>query len=140
MERRPKVDVWPIQLWNRPSVLPVPLLAPDPDVALDLGAAVASVYERGAYARQIDYQQAPPPSSLHNAEAEWLAVLPVRNSQSMLARARASTTSDQVIDTACMSQLYEETAGITSSPNNLRDFNACSWGIPPKRWLAQNTS
>jgi hypothetical protein len=74
-ERRPRVDVWPIQLWDRLPVLPVPLLAPDPDVALDLGAAVASVYQRGAYAQQIDYLQAPPPPPLGNAEAEWLAEL-----------------------------------------------------------------
>src|SRR6266545_5032831 len=39
-ERRPRVDVWPIQLRDRLPVLPVPLLAPDPDVALDLGVAV----------------------------------------------------------------------------------------------------
>jgi Protein of unknown function (DUF4058) len=74
-ERRPRVDVWPIQLWDRLPILPVPLLAPDPDVALDLGAAVASVYERGAYAQQIDYRQSPPPPPLGNAEAEWLAEL-----------------------------------------------------------------
>jgi hypothetical protein len=34
---------------------------------------VASVYERGAYAQQIDYRQSPPPPPLPNAEAEWLA-------------------------------------------------------------------
>jgi hypothetical protein len=74
-ERRPRVDVWPIQLSDRLPVLPVPLLAPDPDVPLDLGATVASVYERGAYAQQIDYQQSPPPPPLANAEADWLADL-----------------------------------------------------------------
>jgi hypothetical protein len=74
-ERRPRVDVWPIQLWDYLPVLPVPLLAPDPDVPLDLSVAVASVYERGAYAQQIDYRQPPPPPPLGNAEAEWLAEL-----------------------------------------------------------------
>jgi Protein of unknown function (DUF4058) len=74
-ERRPRVDVWPIQLRDRLPVLPVPLLAPDPDVPLDLGVAVASVYERGAYAQQIDCRQSPPPPPLANAEAEWLAVV-----------------------------------------------------------------
>lgn len=74
-ERRPKVDVWPIQVWDPLPVLPVPLLAPDPDVALGLGMAVASVYERGAYAQQIDYHQPPPPPSLTSAETEWLAGL-----------------------------------------------------------------
>jgi Protein of unknown function (DUF4058) len=74
-ERRPRVDVWPIQLRDRLPVLPVPLLAPDPDVVLDLAVAVASVYDRGAYAQQIDYRQPPPPPPLANAEVEWLAEL-----------------------------------------------------------------
>jgi hypothetical protein len=74
-ERRPRVDVWPIQLRDRLPVFPVPLLAPDPDVPLDLSAVVASVYERGAYAQQIDYRQSPPPLPLANAEVKWLAEL-----------------------------------------------------------------
>jgi hypothetical protein len=73
--RRPTVEVWPIQLANRLPVLPVPLLEPDPDVPLDLGAAVVSVYERGAYASQIDYQQPPPPPALSKSEADWLRTL-----------------------------------------------------------------
>jgi Protein of unknown function (DUF4058) len=71
-DRRPRVAVWPIQLMNHLPVLPVPLLESDPDVPLDLAAAVASVYERGAYAQQIDYQQPPPPPALTSAEANWL--------------------------------------------------------------------
>jgi hypothetical protein len=74
-ERRPRVDVWPLQLRDRLPILPVPLLTPDPDVALDLGAAVASVYERGAYVQQIDYRQSPPPPPLPSAETEWLTEL-----------------------------------------------------------------
>ena len=73
--RRPTVEVWPIQLADRLPVLPVPLLEPDPDVPLGLGAAVASVYERGAYASQIDYQQSPPPPALSQSEADWLRTL-----------------------------------------------------------------
>ena len=72
-ERRPRVEVWPIQLWERLPALPVPLLDPDPDVLLDLGTAVASVYERGAYASQITYHLPPPPPALSHAESEWLA-------------------------------------------------------------------
>jgi hypothetical protein len=71
-DRRPTVEVWPIQLADKLPVLPVPLLEPDPDVALDLGAAVAAVYERGAYGQQIDYRQPPPSSPLSQAEAAWL--------------------------------------------------------------------
>ena len=36
-ERRPTVDVWPIQLSDKLPTMPVPLLEPDPDVAMDLG-------------------------------------------------------------------------------------------------------
>jgi hypothetical protein len=56
-------------------VLPVPLLEPDPDVPCDLGATVASVYERGAYASQIDYSQPPPPPPLARTQADWLEAL-----------------------------------------------------------------
>jgi hypothetical protein len=69
---RPKVEVWPIQLRDELPVLPVPLLEPDPDVPLDLGAAVASVYERGAYAIRIDYRQPPPLPPLAPEEAGWV--------------------------------------------------------------------
>jgi len=74
-ERRPTAEVWPIQLADRLPVLPVPLVKPDPDVPLDIGEVVASVYERGAYAQQIDYTQPPPPPSLSNDEIAWLETL-----------------------------------------------------------------
>jgi hypothetical protein len=74
-ERRPRVEVWPIALSERLPVLPVPVLEPDPDVPLDLGAAVASVYERGAYARKIDYNQPPPPPPFSAEEAAWVDTL-----------------------------------------------------------------
>ncbi len=48
----------------------MPLVEPDPDVALDLGAVVAAVYERGGYATLIDYSQQPPPP-LSEAESAW---------------------------------------------------------------------
>ena len=66
------MEVWPIQLPDPLPVLPIPLLEPDPDVPLDLGAAVASVYERAAYAAQIDYRQPPPPPPLSPDETEWV--------------------------------------------------------------------
>ena len=73
--RRPTVEVWPIQLASPLPVVPVPLLEPDPDVPMDLGAAVASVYERGAYERTIDYQSPPPPPALSVEEAAWVEQL-----------------------------------------------------------------
>ena len=63
-DHRPHVQVWPIQLAERLPVLPVPLREPDPDASIDLGAAVATIYDRGAYAAQIDYANPPPPPAL----------------------------------------------------------------------------
>lgn len=72
-ERRPKVDVWPILLQDSLPVVPVPLLAPDADAELNLGSAVASVYERGGYATLIDYSKPPPPPALPPEDAEWVS-------------------------------------------------------------------
>ncbi|MBI3946477.1 MAG: DUF4058 family protein [Armatimonadetes bacterium] len=70
--RYPTAEVWPIQLRDPLPTVPVPLLEPDPDAPLDLGAAVAAAYERGAYGALIDYGLAPPPPPLPEAEAAWL--------------------------------------------------------------------
>lgn len=70
-EERPTVEVWPIQLSDPLPVVPVPLLARDPDVLLDLSAAVAAVYERNGYARRFDYRE-PLSPPLSDAEQRWL--------------------------------------------------------------------
>ena len=72
VDRPHHAEVWPIQLNDRLPVLPVPLLAPDPDAVLDLGAVVAAVYERGGYDVQIDYQQPPPLPSLSEEQSTWV--------------------------------------------------------------------
>lgn len=72
VNRRPQVEVWPLQLKAKLPVLPVPLLAPDPDAPLDLGQTVAMVYERGGYDVQIDYTQPVPPPALTDEEADWV--------------------------------------------------------------------
>ncbi len=69
---RPHVSVWPILLTARLPVVPVPLLEPDPDVFLDLGAVVASVYERGGYDARIDYRTPLPPPTLDEQDAAWV--------------------------------------------------------------------
>lgn len=74
-DRRPQVDVWPIQVADPLPVVPVPLLAPDPDVFLDLGACFTTVYDRAAYSDEIDYGQQPPPPPLSEAEAAWVEQL-----------------------------------------------------------------
>jgi hypothetical protein len=74
-ECRPSVQVWPIQLQERLPRVPVPLLEGDPETPLDLGAVVASVYERGAFGRRLDYSEAPPPPALPEASAAWMDAL-----------------------------------------------------------------
>ena len=54
-ERRPDCDVYAWTIRDPLPPIPIPLLAPDPDVVLDLGAVFATSYERGRYARLIDY-------------------------------------------------------------------------------------
>jgi hypothetical protein len=72
VSRRPKVEVWPIQLDEKLPTIPVPLLEPDPDAPLNLAMVVAAVYERGGYGVLIDYSQPPPPPPLSDADAAWL--------------------------------------------------------------------
>lgn len=72
VEQRPWVEVWPLPLPEGLPTIPVPLWKPDPDAALDLGALVASVYERGGYEDRIDYREAPPAPPLSQEEAAWV--------------------------------------------------------------------
>jgi hypothetical protein len=53
VERRPDCDVFAWTIRDRLPTIPIPLLAPDPDIVVDLAPAFASVYERGRYARLI---------------------------------------------------------------------------------------
>jgi len=49
----------------------VPLVGEDPDVAMDIQAAMAQVYDAGAYGQRIDYRAACRPS-LRPADQEWV--------------------------------------------------------------------
>jgi hypothetical protein len=71
-DRRPVVEVWPIQFQERLPILPVPLVEPDPDAPLDLSAIVVDVYERGGYATLIDYHRPPPAPKLTEADLIWV--------------------------------------------------------------------
>jgi hypothetical protein len=69
---RPRAPVWAIRVSDALPVVPVPLIAPDPDAALDLQEVVTLAYERGGYDSEIDYSVMPPPP-WSAEEAAWIA-------------------------------------------------------------------
>ncbi len=72
-DNRPKVEIWPLRIQEAIPVLPVPLLYPDPDVPLDLGRAIQTIYEVAAYDMRLDYYEPPPKPDLALEDAEWVA-------------------------------------------------------------------
>jgi len=71
-ERRPKVEIWPLRIQDPIAILPVPLKTPDPDVPLDLGQTIQTIYDRAAYDMRIDYSQPPPKPDLSPEGVAWL--------------------------------------------------------------------
>jgi hypothetical protein len=62
-EQRPKLLFWPFGLRQRLPVVPIPLLAPDPDVALDLHAVLNRTYDAADYGKYIYGESPDPPLS-----------------------------------------------------------------------------
>src|SRR5262249_35303191 len=54
-ERRPDCEVYTWTIRDPLPPIPIPMSEPDPDVILDLGPVFATAYQRGRYARLIDY-------------------------------------------------------------------------------------
>jgi len=67
------VEAWPLDLRDPLPTLPIPLLAPDPDVPLDLAAALAAIYDEAGYDLSIDYHRPPPPPPLSEDDRAWAA-------------------------------------------------------------------
>lgn len=65
-------DVWAIPIQDRLPVLPVPLVAPDRDAALDLQMALQLTYARSLYHLSIDYAQIPPPPAFDEPDLAWI--------------------------------------------------------------------
>jgi hypothetical protein len=72
-DRRPSCDVYPWTVRVPLPVLPIPLLAPDPDIEVDLQAAFNVAYQRGRYDRLVRYNEPPPPPSFAGDDADWVA-------------------------------------------------------------------
>jgi hypothetical protein len=69
--QRPKTLAWPASLRKPLPCFPVPLLAPDEDVLLDLQRAFTNVYDLLAYDLSTDYTR-PPESALGPADRAWV--------------------------------------------------------------------
>lgn len=72
VERRPQIDIWPLNLPDPIPLLPVPLRTPDGDVPIDLGRALHEIYRDARYDLRIDYRQNPPAPELPPDELRWL--------------------------------------------------------------------
>jgi hypothetical protein len=71
-QSRPLTQVWAVGLRGRLPTVPVPLLSPDPDVSLDIQAAVKACFDLVGYERLLDYSAPPPPPELDAEDAAWL--------------------------------------------------------------------
>jgi hypothetical protein len=71
---RPRSSVWPISVRQPLPTIPIPLLAPDPPVPLDLGQALRTTYARARYDLRVNYRKPPVPPLSPN-DAAWTAAL-----------------------------------------------------------------
>jgi hypothetical protein len=73
-ETRPDSLVYSWSLRDCLPVLPIPLLAPDPDLPIPLADVYATAFDRGRYARSIDRSQ-PLPTPWADDDRSWAAAL-----------------------------------------------------------------
>jgi hypothetical protein len=65
-------EIWPVELNQPLPILPIPLLPPDPDIALDLNTALRDIYTRARYEARINYQAPVPSPPLRPAMRDWV--------------------------------------------------------------------
>lgn len=70
-DRRPNCEVYTWTVRHPLPTIPIPLKAPDPDILLDLGSVYAVAFERGRYARSIDYGK-PPALPFDEGTLRWI--------------------------------------------------------------------
>ena len=73
-DRRPNCDVYAWSIRQALSKIMIPLAAPDPDIALDLGELFTTTYDRGRYKRSLNYS-VPPAAPLAAADQQWAAAI-----------------------------------------------------------------
>jgi Protein of unknown function (DUF4058) len=69
-QQRPQSEVYAWSVRDPLPVIPIPLAKPDPDIMADLGAVFATTYDRGRYARLLDYRLSPTTLRSH-ASRPW---------------------------------------------------------------------
>ena len=70
-DHRPDCQVYAWSLRQPLPHLPIPLRAPDPDLTIDLQAVFTTAYDKGRYARSLDYG-APPGARLEPETLSWV--------------------------------------------------------------------
>ncbi len=73
-EQRPRADIQSWTVRDPLPTVPIPLRTPDPDVPLDLAQVFTTAYDRGRYARVLDYA-ALPLAPLRPEDQAWAAEL-----------------------------------------------------------------
>lgn len=71
-DRRMEFDVFPFELPEPLPVLRVPLLPGDAPIDVELQAVFDRCYDTGAYRREVDYKQNPPPPALSPERLAWV--------------------------------------------------------------------
>lgn len=69
VSRRPRCELYPMELRSPLSPVNVPLAEPDPDAFLDLQAEVAAVWRKGPFRKLVPYNRTLP--GLTSEEMEW---------------------------------------------------------------------
>ncbi|MCI0476256.1 MAG: DUF4058 family protein [Anaerolineales bacterium] len=64
-------ETYPVRLEQKLPFIRVPLVAPDPDVTLDIQAVLNQTYDNGAYHRLLNYRE-PPRTTLSTDEVVWV--------------------------------------------------------------------
>jgi hypothetical protein len=67
-----RADIWAVHVQDVLPVLPVPLLAPDADVPLDLSKAMELIFERSFYHLSINYNEKPAPPVFAEGDWHWI--------------------------------------------------------------------
>jgi hypothetical protein len=76
-QARPSTEIWPMSLRQPLNPIPIPLLAGDADVSLDLQAAFTATYDTWDYAAELDYSKPPEVALSSPQDAAWAAqILP----------------------------------------------------------------